>query len=795
MDLKRIFSPFKSTAEVTPEVKAPPTPGVAPKSVGLNPEDLPETPAPKTGVVQDALPTRTAAELHARRGNFAAIMSAQKAGLQPKESLASISALTRGEAFGVKNAEAMQRITGHNITRAGLENLYGSVLPDTHAFVSNLKLDRYTGALDFSVKWLDNEGQLVAKLNRRLARHEDGDVELYSHGCWVEPSHRSRAVSAAVMQKEIDLLKNLSAHPRTRMSLWAGGMRDPNNPENFQPIGAYVWATMGFDCAQQHGPRSKLPRGGANKKRCELEVKAHWEVPDFDFAKLMFGQWLARAEQEGLLPKDPELLAGLKEAVDKCHNMWSLATLQVPGLEVEVDVGGRKTSCHVGKAFLLSDEAPRWEGVFLANGGQENFHALAQEYCEPRIEKAQANFHQTQQALAQVLDGDDLAAKLQALATVAKSGDISWKDTLQALADSQPELAEAAQSALKHIQGDRLTEALGEQSRDPRAPVSDRLEALDLAIRRDPGGRQALLESLVQAPQTGPDFEVARAALNRLARGKVEGPHLLGLLGAVYERALNQPEVADPYAGRGGYSKSHFQQKAETRQAIIGHLRHLEGEGASAQLLQIVRTDPNWEVGAEAMDAWITRAVGARPEPILDEAQAFLQRARGRHAELKAQDKSGDLMNRISRARSQVLKSMAQLPSRVVASALEQAMDAEPYYDGVRAALESLATVLGDEDPARVARSAEHWLKTATNSYTMRRDCVAVLQGLPQDAGAAALVRAAKTETDNTVLWALSRALKEAGPGHGAEAALHAVHARLDAQAREAEARRAAEKR
>lgn len=803
MDLKSIINPFRSRTaaeEVTPSedpsqanvVDKAPASGVdkAPPPK-IDPATLPDTPVTASPGAQEALPAQTASEVGARRGNFAAIMSAQKAGAEPKESLASISALTRGEAFGPRKAEALKKVTGHNITRSGLENLYGSVLPDTHAFVSNLSIDRRSGGVDFSVKWLNNEGQQVAKLNRRLARHDDGDVELYSHGCWVEPSHRSRAISAAIMQKEIDLLKNLSPHPRTRLSLWAGGMRDPKNPANFQPLGAYVWATMGFDCAQTHGPRSRLPKGGANKKRCELEAKEHWEVPDFDFAKMMFGAWVDEAAEQGSLPDDPEVLQGLRDAAEQCHNMWALATLNVPGLNVDVDVGGRKSSCHIGKAFLLSEQAPRWEGVFLANGKPDNFHALAQDYCAPRIDKAQTSFQQAQRALAETLDGDDLDAKKAALQTIAKTGDSTWTDTLKGLAEAEPDLKAEALRALRHILGERLTEALGEQAHDPKETVTHRLDAMDLCIQRAPKGREALLKSLVASPETAHDFEVARAALSRLSRGRVDKDMLMGVLERLCDRALNQPEVPDPFPGRRGYTKSHFQQKVETRRAVIGHLLHLEGEPATQLLLQIAKTDPNWEVGAQALEAWMSRTGPKAPQAALTEAKDFLQRARTRHVELKAQEKTGDLMSRISDARCTILEGLGALPADLVVGTLETALQAEPYYDGVHSALKGLARALGQEDPGRVVKHAERWHQTATNSWRMRQDCISLLGTLDEAVALPALARIAKTEGDRQVLRRLLHELPEDG-GPVADAAIETVQARLQAFQREDQARRAA---
>lgn len=786
-------------AERGPEAPKPGAPTSKPtEEPALTVDDRPRPELPS----QPALQARTVAEQAGRRGNFTEILSAQKAGLAPKESLASVSALTRGKAFAPKHAKAVEAVTGHPITKEGLEKLYGSLLPDANVFVTGVGQDRRSGALEFTVNWMDNDGALVAKLNRRLARHEDGDLELYSHGCWVEPSHRSRAISAAVMQKEIELLESISDHPRTRLSLWAGGMRDPNNPEDFQPLGVYVWATMGFDCAQNHGRRSELSRSGG-RARCDLEAKSKelGKKPDFELMKLMFDVWVDNAAERGQIPDDPDVVADLKRAADLCPNMWSLATLQVPGLEVEVELGGTRTAAHVGKAFLLSEEAPRWEGVFYVNTKPETFRAVADGYCGPRVDKAQARFEALQAELAEALDGEDRGAKRDALAKVGRSGDQRWVPALEAVIEQSPELADDARAALDRVTGRRLTEALAEQAEDPTRPVKARLTSLDLCIERAPERREALLTRLIEGPRTSSDFEVARAALNRLARGRIDPPKLLDLLTGLYDRALNAREVKDPAdVGGRGRGKSFFSQKVDTREAVVGHLSKLKHEGAEGALLRILAEDPYWEVGASALDAFVERVGAEDPARALATVEGYLDRARGRHDALKREQaqapdqdaarKVGNLMHRISRVRTRALESLAKLEGPAVADALERALNAEPYWDAVGVALEGLAKVVGQEQPSRVVRQAERWYGEAARYAPMRERAVDVLAELGTPEAQRALVRMTREEPERRVLERLADGLADAEVD-GAVDARARIEGRIERIEAEARARRA----
>lgn len=728
-----------------------------------------------------------------QRGNFAAILSAQKAGAPVGESPSSLAALTRGEAFPLKQAAALREVTGHELTRAGLEQLYGSALPDAHVFVGNITTDRYTGAVEFSVDWMDNEGAVVARLNRRLARHQDGDLELYSHGCWVEPSHRSRAVSAAVMQREVELLSNLSAHPKTRLSLWAGGMKDPNNPDDFQPLGVYVWATMGFDCAQNHVQRSRLSRGGG-KARCDVEAKSKelQQKPDFELMKHMFGVWVDAAAERGMLPRDPAVLRDLKQAALLCKNMWSLATLQVPGLDVQVDIGGRRSACHVGKAFLLSQEAPRWEGVFLVHDRPDDFAAIADEYCRPRVAQATATFEQLQGDLAKLLDGDDLLAKQHALANIGRTGDARWAPVLEQVMNEEPELKADAQAALHRVTGARLTEAMAEQAQDSALGAKARTAALTRYAAWDPEGANALMTALMAGPRTASDFEVAEVAMKRLVKRAPAGvlPTVVGL----YDHALRAQEVKDPAGG--GY-RSFTRVKEDTRTAVIEQLTQLQRPDAQAALLKISREDPSWEVAEKALTAWAQQVGPHAPQQALAEVQAFLTRARAAHTAAKPNTNhpdpkvaasARDLQSRLSWARKHAIATLAAVPAPGVADALVATMAAEPYWDGVGKALLALAKVLGPRDPGQVVGHAERLFGQANNYAPMRTDCVDALRQLPLEHAGPALVRLAQHEQERQVLRSLQDGLRDcATPGAGA--ARQRVEGRLAALEAELKAR------
>lgn len=745
------------------------------------PDDVAKVEAPETRPVdaKGDLHTRTAAEQLGARGNLAAILAAQNAGRPVSADVASLASLTGGRAFGPRAAQGVERIMGHPVTREGLARLYGSVLPDTHVFLSGVKADPYRNTLEFTVEWRDNQGQPVAKLNRRLARHEEGDLELYSHGCWVEPSHRSRAVSAAVMQREIELLKNLSPHARSRLTLWAGGVTDPKNPKSFERVGHYVWATMGFDCAETHGRRSRMPRGGANKLRNPDEQKSQYDLPDFEFVQEMVRLWVDRAVERGDLPDDEDVLGNLVAAFGACPDMFSVATLDVPGLEVDVMMGGRKSTCPVGKAFLLSDESPRWEGVFLVR--DPKFAEIGSAYCGPRVTRANEAFETRKAALVAVLDGDDQDARLDALSQLALAGDRDLVPVLEQLRDAEPALAEAAQAAIDGITGVALTNGLFAQTLDPNRSVKDRLRALDLALDRDPDRRMAALKALVAAPDTAGDFEVARTALDRLARSKADPDTLLDAAFGLWKLAV-APAPAEEAPARdkkwGRPQRSGQWQREETRSAALRCLDSLRGPGATEALATIAKEDPDRELASTALAAWVRRAGQGDPAEAFAAAKAFIDRSRRLHEGLERGDRRRSAE---SRARNPVIEAIGWIDTPDAIAFLERAIDAEPFYEGIRAALRGLQRQVGREEPGRVARPAARWLRDATNSPTMRADCIDILaELLPEPTARDALLGAARREDDERPLRALQHALRDMD---GADAAFDAVHERLRALA------------
>lgn len=635
-------------------------------------------------------------------------------------------ALSVGRPLPPKVATALQELTGLQITRDGLAKLYEDCMPGTTAFVD---ASAKWGSVEYSIHWLDSDGNAVARINRRLGTDRDGAVELYSHGCWTDESHRDRALSAKVMAQETEMLRAISSAKNTRLSLWAGGMKDPKNPDDFQPIGIYVWANMGFDAAQNHGFRTTLTRSGARRPRCEEDKDDFRKYTDLQLAKYVFRGWIRRAMERGDLPNDRKVLSMLDDASRQWTSMWEISNFKVDGLRMDVEMGGRKVACDLGKAFLLSGEAPRWEGVFLVNQTDSVAHQVADLYNRPKIERADTKRKARIDGFLADLASDDAQVVADAIDGLGRAGDRSVIDRLQALAEARPQHAEAVEEAVDRLLGKKLTDGLEANARDRDLPVSERVDALFKLLEVSPGPHLKLLTSLIEDVENGTDLRMAREALRLLADGEgAARPELLfDLMQGLYEVGRSQDRWDPGYGSR----LSVFKQRVKTRELVVDMMEGLEHPKVAEFLEAASRTDPYWEVAADATVGFVKRRGRADPHAAYALAKSFLDRNLARHREIPEGQKKEkrDLLVRLSRTRGTVIKELGSVADPEVGPLLDGIIANDPYWEPSEAALQSLAEHSGGRDLDRVRNAAKRLydLGARYNGFRARGTVIKVL--------------------------------------------------------------------
>ena len=631
-------------------------------------------------------------------------------------------ALGVGRPFSARISGMFRELTGLEVTKEGLTKLYEECMPGTRALVSASA--KYRGEIDYSVSWIDTDGKTVARIKRRVGRDDSGAIELYSHGCFTNESHRKRALSAKVMAQETKMLRTLSDHADTRLSLWAGGMKDPTNPDDFQPIGVYVWANMGFDSAQTHGFHSRLPQGGRHRARCEHDEGRLRDLPDLGLMRKVFGLWVDQAVADGTLPDDPAIAEKLKDAADAWAATWDVSTFKVDGLTANLHVCGQPCECDIGKAFMLSGLAPRWEGVFFVNREDHPGREIADAYCRPRIEKADAGFTEVLEKALADLASDDAETRSAAIDTLGKSGASEVADRLRAFAKAQPDHADEAKQALDRIEGRHLAKGFAAQARNDRLPEGERANAVSNYLQFAEPPRLDTLKSFVRGPKSMGDFRVAREATRAIKNRNLMKPKaFFELLDGLYTAALG-----------GGWGSM------KTRDMVVEMVESSDASEAIAIQERIAAEDPDPGVAGRAAARVIIRNADEDPAAAFDLLETAITRNLERHKTARDRARS-----ELSRGRSQLLKIAPEIKDDRMSGLLRKVLREDPFYEPSLIALEALGRI---DEPAVVASEAAALFKVARNSRATRRSVMRILADLPPEVGLEKLASLVSLETD-----------------------------------------------
>jgi hypothetical protein len=269
---------------------------------------------------------------------------------------------------------------GFPIGHRGLETLYEAAAPGLKVTVEG---ERYGDTADLSLEWRTPQGALASSGNRLITRSKDGALALHTFGSFTNPDFRGNGHAARHIRADLEMLRALSPHQDTRITLRAGDADNPDTGE-VERVGCYAWGPLGFDFAdRKHDPDpiGYSPRiWGADEER-----------PETDLALLQegFDAFLQNASRKTPELRDPGLQAALRDTAQAWKHPWEIAMLDV-GLKLPVEVGGRSSECNLGKAYLLSLDAPAWYGCMYANRPDTPETRVAKQLLEKSISRGAA---------------------------------------------------------------------------------------------------------------------------------------------------------------------------------------------------------------------------------------------------------------------------------------------------------------------------------------------------------------------------------------------------------------------
>ena len=270
-----------------------------------------------------------------------------------------VEVLQQGAPFAEDVGDCLVQMTGLPITQDGLLGLYQHAAPHLTWHMDAVRCISDAGPVTFTLHADDRAGRPVFRCSKVLYEHADLALELHAFGLRVLP--RARYLIGRTEALEERLLRELSPHPRTRLTLAAGVMADLLEPAQRSFWGTYGHSLHGyqFDDAPEaalgrvdYPPR--VPGDDGSMADCSLLQRA-------------FSDWLMRLQRWSRLVDasdaavDMATYARLQARIAACRTPHDFATVGEPGLHVLGQSAG------LGEAFLTSGAAPWWRGVRYVN--------------------------------------------------------------------------------------------------------------------------------------------------------------------------------------------------------------------------------------------------------------------------------------------------------------------------------------------------------------------------------------------------------------------------------------------
>lgn len=486
--------------------------------------------------------------------------------------------LTSGEPFSEVDANSIKAIFGEPVTRSGLSRVYSNCVPGARVCIPFMKKTD-DNTLDYTVSWMDNNGREVSHLDRRMSRNPDGSLDLHSYNVWVEPDYRGRGTSARVLLNEEQLLRTLSTNPDTRLTLRAG--HATIGWKTSEKLGTYTWANFGFDFAKNYPYKTGFESMGYTPS------EGKGEMSDLECMKEKFREWV------GEKAKQDVLISGLEEGLVQMSKIWKhpweISNFRIPGVKVNCNIGGQDVPCDLGKAFLVSEEAPFWNGAIYVNRADSPGLEIGHKYCEKTLSRARAELEKERHDIAEALHSNNEEKELQAIKRIGVEGGIEdlWAlDKSQHSGKVSRRLLSALESGRKSVRGEALESGLCGIILDRDQPAAARSQAY-LRLRNITGETNL---DLVNSLLSEPGNELRLSVLSSLYW--TEWSRNPGMVADMAARLLEnvKPDPGDEnvcclrkwiysilaFSDGNRYAKTLYQAAAgEEREDIVGHIRGL----------------------------------------------------------------------------------------------------------------------------------------------------------------------------------------------------------------------------
>ncbi|HET6343933.1 MAG TPA: hypothetical protein VFH51_03325, partial [Myxococcota bacterium] len=347
----------------------------------------------------------------------------------------------------------------------------------------------------FTLSALSRAGEVIFEVGCAARRDPSGAIELHTYSAHVDPDFRGFGLTAQAEERLTALLRALSSHPDTRVTLAAGFQDDPNSGEPQASVGTYLHATRGYLYADSIGVTSEYftfddgTSFGNDKQRLSDAFDAWCDTEP-----------TLRKDGRPATPEERQSLRGLLSA---CRQPFELAAFDQAGFTAEVDIPGLGSApAPLGKAYLLSSRAPVWFGVRFVNppapGTPATVVRLRQvsdvifhKSCTEELRRSAAKAAPAVAGLWHDLHAPDMQTRCAAWQTLGLVGDVRllpWVQKKREKAPTGSPERQAIEACLALMGGKVLVPALRAAAADPRRPegvresMAARLEAITAGV-------------------------------------------------------------------------------------------------------------------------------------------------------------------------------------------------------------------------------------------------------------------------------------------------------------------------
>ncbi len=271
--------------------------------------------------------------------------------------------LTHGRPFPPDVAQRLLTICGHPLTAGGFEEAFAPLLPSATWVVSQAEPDG--PGVAFLLSAMDRRGQVVFEVGVNMCFWTTGAVEGFTYSADVSPDHRGLGITARGEQLQANILRALSQHPDSRLTLRAGYMTDANTGAMQPSNGALVHASRGYLFADSmdavspfsEGPETELQEPNEPVNDCSLLIRRFHQWVGEDASICIDGK-----------PADEAQRAALMLAAQTCSQPYDFLRLGgESATALAATPGQQPTPLKLGKAFFLADRMPVWCGVRYVN--------------------------------------------------------------------------------------------------------------------------------------------------------------------------------------------------------------------------------------------------------------------------------------------------------------------------------------------------------------------------------------------------------------------------------------------